>query len=289
LAPQIFRKTRWFAASRPLLPALALSGALLLTSGCRRAAVEQFDPSVETRVTITDPAVYVRPQSNTGEKDPWYRELQVVLDKPAASEQELNAKLDEEKPRVNEGLKKLLDDVAAAVQSHKNPSDKWSVLAISCGKTKKVGDLQLTADVGLTRLYAKRPVIAFNDLPLELCIAKLSREAGLQESQPRGYNPQVNWSQTNVSVLEAFETVLSDHGFEHKLSDSFYKAAVRVQDFASRQEFVDGASAAILLKGKNMNAARPAILVTHKEKPAPPPPPAEPVKKTVPIAGERKK
>lgn len=272
-----------------MLPALALSGALLFSSGCRRAAVERFNPSVETRVASAEPAVFVRPQTNSGEKDPWYRELQIVLDQPAASEQDLAAKLDEQKPRVNEAMKKLLNEVNAAVQSRKSAADKWSVLAISCGKTRKVSDLQLNADIGLTRLYAKRPVIAFNDLPIELCVAKLARESGIHESQPRGYNPPVNWSQTGVSVLEAFETVLAAHGFEHKLSDTLYKAAVRVQDFASRQEFIEGATESILAKGKALNSARPAIAVALKEKPAPPPPAAEPSKRAVPVPPERKK
>lgn len=271
------------------MPSLTLSGALLLTCGCRRAAVERFNPTVETRITASDPAVFVRPQSNSGEKDPWYRELQVVLDQPAASEQDLNAKTDEQKPRVNEAVKKLLDDVSSAVKSRMNASDKWSILSLTAGKARKASDFQLNADIALTRLYAKRPVIAFNDLPVELCVSKLAREAGIQESQPRGYNPIVNWSQTDVSVLEAFETVLTANGFEHKFSDTLYKATVRAQDFGSRQEFIEGATSAILAKGKALNAARPSILVSHKERPAPPPPAPEPSKRAVPVAPERKK
>jgi len=272
----------------PWVCSLLLAGSVLTLTGCRKADVDRFDPAVTTYINVTEPAVFVRPQNDTA---PWYRELQVVLDQKATDEKELAAKIEEKKPGVTEASTRLLVELDRAVQSRRNPADKWSALTLTLGKGKKAGDVQLNADVGLTGLYAKRPAIAFNELPLELCVAKLARESGIQHSQPRGYNPTVNWSKTDVSAADAYEAVLNTHGFDHKFTETFHRVSLRLQDFASRQEMLDAAIEAIAAKGKMLNSSRAAVAVSPRDKAAQPtevPAPAADKKTPVPPPSPKK-
>jgi hypothetical protein len=261
----------WNAILRPIMCSL-LVGAPLVISGCRKAAVERLDTglggtTVQTGLVAGEPAYLLRPANQTTE--PWYRPMQIVLDKKAADQKELDEQLSAAHAPIAAEMKKLIAEVDQAVQNRRKPNDRWSVLLLSCGRAKKVSDILFNADVGLTKLYAKRPVIAFNEMPLDLCIAKLSRESGIHDSQPRGFNPRVFWSKTNVSAIEAYEGVLSAHGFEHKFTDVGYKVSLRLQDYETRREFIDAAVEAIMVKGKALNEARPAITVTPRETPAP--------------------
>ncbi|HYG78517.1 MAG TPA: hypothetical protein VEK08_26195 [Planctomycetota bacterium] len=275
------RRSVLFSVVRPWLCSLLLAGSVVTFSGCRKAAVDRYNPTITTTISASDPAVFVRSENDS---QPWYRELQVVLEKQAADEKDLNAKIEQKRPEVTEASTKLLVELDRMIQAEKNANDKWSALTLTLGKGRKQGEILFSADVGLTRLYAKRPAIAFNDLPLELCVAKLARESGLHESQPRGYNPTVNWGKTDVSAAEAYEGVLRSHGFEHKFTDTLHRVALRLQDYSSRKEFLDAAVEQIKAKGKLLNSARPAVQVWPIEK-APQPEASD--KKTAPAPAKR--
>ena len=266
----------WKAILRPIMCSL-LVGAPLIVSGCRKAAVDKPDENlggqVQTNVVIGEPAYLLRPQNQA--EEPWYRSFQVVLEKKAADEKELEEMVNAGKAPVLAETRKLLEELNDELQDRRKANDKWAVLTVTCGRGKKVNEIYINADVGLTKLYARRPVIAFNEMPLDLCVAKLSRESGIHDSQPRGYNPRVFWSKTNVSAIEAYDGVLKAHGFEYKFSDVGSKLSLRLQDFESRQAFIDGAIEAILAKGKALNSARPAIIVSPREAPAPADTPAK--------------
>ena len=258
--------------------ALAILGAvcLLFLSGCRKAAVERHSERVDTAIVVNEPAYLVKPK--VVDNPPWHRELQVVLDQRPENEKEVEALLADHNPAIARAATILLEDIQTAVNAKRQPQDKWSVLSLSCGRTRKTTDIQIGVDVGLTKLYARRPVISFNNMPLDICIAKLSRDSGLQESQQRNFNPRIYWSKTNVSAYEAMEAILTAHGYERKYTDTHYKLALRAQDHASREALIDAVVQAVTEKGKALNAARAGIVVTPKEKEepaAPPPAPAE--------------
>jgi hypothetical protein len=291
------------AAIRLRLATVAFAaGVLALLSGCRTADVQRHTEQVQPTVTAGEPAYIIH--SQPGKTEPWYRELQVVIDHKPESEKETESIVAEHKAEISDASVALLEEVRKAVDEKRKPTDKWSLISMTCGRPKKGPEIQFNTDVALTKLYARRPVIAFNNVPLDICIAKLSRETGMQDAQPRNYNPRIFWSKTNVTAFEAIDDILKQNGFEKRISDAFHRVTLRLQDYKTRGEFVEAAVENIINKGKALNEARPAIVVTPKEKqsgdkepkekkgaksapasskdaPAPPPPdeaPAEPSK-----------
>jgi hypothetical protein len=248
-------------AARGLL--LIVAG-LALLPGCRQAAVEPSQPKVETRVSAGEPAYLVRGPATA--KEVWHREFQVVLDAKPASEDEGNKLASAQKSEIEKSVATLLEEIRAAVEARRKPSDKWSLLSLSLGRAKKSAEVGLLAEIGLTRLYARRPVIAFNQMPLDLCVAKLCREAVILDAQQRNFNPVVTWKKTGVSAMEALDAILTANGFERKMTDTYHRASFKAQDYDSREEFVKAAVETLLERGKTMNEARAAAVVTPLEK-----------------------
>jgi hypothetical protein len=246
-----------------LFVALVMCSALLFAAGCRTAAVERHTGRVETAISAGEPPSLVRAP---GAEDPWYRSLQVVLDEKPKDDKELESLVEQGKPAAKSATLEVLQEIQKAIDAQRKPSDKWSVLSMTCGKTRRGSELQFNADVVITNLYARRPTISFNNVPLDLCVAKLCRECGIQDSQPKGYNPRIYWSKLNVSAIEALEAILGSHGFERRFSDVNHHVTLRVQDYPTRAGFVEAASNAILEKGKLLNQARPALLVVPTER-----------------------
>lgn len=258
-----------------LLPVLGL----LPLCGCRKAAVEPHVAAFETRLTVGQPAYLMRPEGET--EAPWYRSLQIVFEQRPADEKELETQLNDRKPVAAQAEEELLHEIQRAVQGRRIAADKWSLSALTIGRTKRTSELGLSAEIVLTGLYAKRPVIAFNDVPLDMCVGKLARDAGIMYATPRGHNPFITWSKTDVSAAEALDEILPAHGYEHKYVSAARKANLRLAGHPSRAAFVEAAVREIVeVAGKELNAARPAIAVTAKE--TPPAAPAEPEKKAVP-------
>jgi len=262
--------------------------------GCRKAAVEPYQTTLQTRVLVNEPAYVMRPANET--QAPWHRDLQVVFDSRPADEKEMNAILADRKPIVSQAEQDLLQQVQNAVQGRRKPTDKWSVLSLSIGRARKASDILFSTEVVLTKLYAKRPAVALDNLPLEMCVAKLAREADLVYAQPRGHNPFITWSRTDVSAFEAIQEILSAHGLEPRYKNADYKISLRIEDqpkskeaggktqdaarkdapeplplYLTRADFVKAASDAILEKGNAINKAPAAVTVSQKETPAPPP------------------
>lgn len=263
-----------------------LAGALLCClaaalSACRKAAVEPYHATVQTTLVAGEPAYLLRPAKE--DATPWYRELQVVFDSRPADEKELEALIADRKPVAAQAAQGLLQEVQGAVQGRRVAADKWSVLTLSLGRSgravtpRSASETILSAEVALTKLYARRPAITLDSLPLELCVAKLAREAGILHAQPRGYNPLVTWGKTDVSAKEALDEILPAHGFEHRLTDTRHKLGLTLKDFASRAEFVKAAADAIVTAGEALNKGHPLITVSLKEQePAPEPPAPQP-------------
>jgi len=276
-----------------MLVLLCCSSAVWLC-GCRKAAVEPYQAALQTRVLINDPAYVLRPANET--QAPWHRGLQVVFDSRPEDEKEMNAIIADRKPVASQAEKKLLDQIQDAVQARRKPRDKWSLLTLSIGRARKAQDIVVSAEVVQTRLYAKRPAIAFDNLPLELCVGKLAREADLLYDMPRGHNPFIDWSKTDVSVYEALEELLPAHGYEPRFKNAIYRINLRIEDqpvskeakgkppdparknvdellplFPTRADFVRAAADAILEKGNAINLSPAAVKVLTKEASPPPP------------------
>ncbi|MGD0091114.1 MAG: hypothetical protein ABSE73_14445, partial [Planctomycetota bacterium] len=196
--------------------------------------MDPHQATVQTNVLVGEPAYVLRPDKET--QAPWYRELQVVFDTHPADAKEMNAIIADRKPAVSQAEQDLLQQVQNAVEGRGKGTNKWSFLALSLGRARKASDIQFSAEIALTELYAPRPAIAFDSLPLELCVAKLAREAGIVWSQPRGYSPLVTWSKTDVSAVEALSEILSDHHLECRFKNASYKIALRIEDLSNVQE-----------------------------------------------------
>jgi hypothetical protein len=241
---------------------LLLSAFCLLFSGCRRAEVEPHAPKVETRMTTGDPPYAMRRANDP----PWYSDLQVLMDERPADEKELQQHITEHREEVKAALLATLNEILKSVEDQRHESDKWSVLAMTAGRSKHANEIHFTADVGLTRLYAHRPVINITDVPLDLCIAKLCREAGIQDAQTRGHNPTINWEKNDVAAYDALQAIVPSHGFELKFANTFYHLEMKAQDYNSRKEFIDAISSAIMAKAKDLNNIRAAVVIAPRQK-----------------------
>lgn len=250
-----------------LAASVLLALALAVTSGCRKAAVERHNERVTPAISAGEPAYMVRP-ANPSPNQPWYRELQVVLDAKPENDAELEQAIAAQKKTIQKNCTVLLEEVRGAVETRRKPRDKWSVLGMTCGRQRKGSDVTFTADIGLTKLFARRPVISFNNVPLDMSVSKLARETGILESQPRGYNPRIYWQKTNVSAYEALEEILATHGFDRKFADTHAKLSLRIQDYQTRAAFVEAAAQAVVERGDLLQKARAALVVTPREKPA---------------------
>jgi hypothetical protein len=252
--------------------------ALLFPAGCRKAEVERTTNTVTPTIHAGAPAYVLRPKTDS--RIPWYREMQVVFNDRPADEKELESYITENEAPVQDAVKQLLKEIVDTVEAQRRPADKWSLISIWCGRVKKGGEITVIADVGLTRLFTPRPVIAFQDLPLELAVAKLARETGITDSLPRGYSPRVTWSATNISVKDAYDGFLQVYGFERKFTDVSGRVTVRIQDFATRPECKNAVTDAIVAEGRRLNAAKGGIIVT----PVDTTPKTEPVAPAAPTA-----
>jgi len=274
---------------------MLLIGSLLVLPGCKNVDVQPHAPAPDAGATPLDPPYVLKPEFE--ETPPWYRNLQVVLEQKA-DETELKAIINSNREAVSKAQRELMDEIRQAAEARRQGSDKWTIHALYAGRgTKRPADVMINADVGLTKMYSKRPAVSFNNVRLELCVAKLCREAEIYDMQPKGHNPLVQWSKSDVSAYEALEGILAAHGYEGRFTDILHRCSIRAQDYPTREAFVAAAADAILAKGKELNAARPALIVRLKET-SPPAKPADvkpadakapEVKKTEPKAAEIKK
>ena len=240
---------------------------LLVSSGCRKAEVVRTPgaASITTALNVGDTAYILRPKDSG--KVPWYREFQVVFDQRPEDEQQLETFIAANRAPVVEATNSLLAEISTAVEAQRRPQDRWSLLTAWCGRVKKGGEVSFIAEVGLTKVFTRRPTISFQALPLELAVAKLARESGITDSVPRGYSPLVTWSETDVSVKEAYDAFLPQYGFERKYQDIQGRVTLRMQDFAFRKDFVTSAVNGILAEGKRLNTTRGGIIVTPRDTP----------------------
>jgi len=240
-----------------------MAGVLISASGCRKAEVERTANTITPSLNAGDPAYILKPKSEN--KAPWYRDMQVVFDQRPEDEKQLETFLAANRAPVSEASGALLKEIADSVETQRRPTDRWSLLTVWLGRTKKGGEITMIADVGLTKVFTRRPAMSFQELPLELAVAKLARESGITDSVPRGYSPKVTWSETDISVKEAYDSFLPKYGFERKFTNISGRVTLRLQDYASRQDLLTAATSGIVAEGKRLNGVRGGIIVTPKD------------------------
>jgi hypothetical protein len=249
------------------LRALLLLAVLALgICGCRTADVKPGKPEFDTDVKILEPAYAMRRASEA----PWYAGMQVLLDEKPVDEKDLTSKISDGKPEVRKNTEELLQEIENKIDEQRK-NEKWSIIAVQCGRGKKPNEIHFEAEVGITKLYTRRPSIVINGVPMDICVAKLCRESEVQDAQPKGHNPLVSYEKKNVSAYEAIDTILKTNGFDLKYSDTSYKVSFKAQDYASRKEFVDAVTQAILTKGRALNSVKPALVVSQHVKETPKP------------------
>ena len=238
--------------------AILLSVLALGVWGCRTADVQPGKPQFDTDVKILEPAYAMRRPA----EQPWYSNMQVLLDEKPVDEKDLETRINDGKPEVRKNTEELLQEIENKIEAERKPNERWSIISVQCGRGKKPNEIHFEAEVGITKLYTRRPSIAISGVPMDICIAKLCRESEVQDAQPKGHNPLVNYDKQNVSAFDAIEAILKANGFDSKYSDTSYKFSYKAQDYTSRKEFVDTVTKAILTKGQTLNTVKSALIVT---------------------------
>ena len=233
----------------------------LSLGGCHQGDVDDTNLTTNANITAQDPPYAY--QLNATKETHWYDPLMIVLTERPASEKDLQAQIKARKDAVLTAENNLLEEVRGVIEGMHTSSDRWTVSSMSCGKIHRGSDINFVIEGGLTSLYARHPTISFNDMPLDMCVAKLARESGLQVAQStRAYNPRVFYTKSDVCIYDALEDILSAHKFRRKMVDTAYKATLRIQDFASHDEFMEAIRQTITTKGKELNMGKPALFVS---------------------------
>jgi hypothetical protein len=283
---------------RAVLPAaLAAACALFALTGCRRARVDRPTEPVEPSVQVGElpaPPKVKTPAGTTPPAPPWYQELltgedlrpAVVVEMPGVSSPapEAGGKEPEAKaeppgaegksaaPAYGPGALGLLEEIRSAIGTRRNPQATWSLLRLQLSGRGAL--LQLTADVGVTSLYARRAEIAFERVPIEQCLTRLAKMGGLRYAQnARVQNPLITWRRENVSVYTAIEALLNEHGFAPRYVGAGSRLTFEPRDYPSRERLVADVTSEVLKRGAKLDKGLPAVVVGPKEAPKAPPAP----------------
>jgi hypothetical protein len=205
------------------------------------------------------------------EAPPWHDELSVELDVLPGDATGLKEAIDQHRGTAYQSAQALIKEIQGGVVQSRKADSRWSVLAIQIGgaKAQRNAIPPVTVELGLTKLYARRSQIAFENVTLEQAMLQLAQQSGLRFASPRSVNPVLSWSKENVSVIEAIDAILSLHGFGRKITGAYVQLALAPGQFKSRQEFVDGAMQSILNYGtgldRNVAALMPFVRIKSAE------------------------
>ena len=261
------------------LKLLPFWGMLLLApaAGCRRSRVEKPAGPIEPAMAATE--LPRQPETETAGAAPrWYYQVE---DMPPGEVVELGEgppppadviPLDEapaaaaapERSAQPKSAAELLAQVRSALEAKRPKDARWSLLRLELVKAphRKQLEPQLVADVGLTDVYVRREVVSVEGLPLEQCLTRLTRQAGLRYSQAaRTANPIVTYRREKVSLLEAIQEILADHRFSGRFTEVGLRQVFSLAAQPSREAFVEYVVAGLLAQGKKLDQGIPALLV----------------------------
>lgn len=286
-----------------LLGLLALLSAALF-GGCGYAKIRPPGEQVETVTQVSEISYVLKPKTAPATQ-PWYHELLVELDVRPATPEAMKEALDQRRGPAYQAATTLLQELREEIERKRGKEAKWCLLSLRLGQDRvsRGESVPVAVEMGLTRLYAKRPEIAFVDATLEQCLLRLALQADLKMSSVRTANPVLTWKRQEVSVLEAIDAILNEYGFQRRITGAYARVVLQAEKYATREEFKQAASKVILDYGKGLDRNIPALLVSpagkplskkgekSAEKPAgepapsvPSPPPAEGAGEGAPVA-----
>lgn len=271
----MIERPSYFRQACLLLPLL---GSIAFLGGCGRAKMTEPNEVIEPVARVNELPWHLKSNAPTpapaeGEAAAdWYKELSVELESQPGDAAALKDAIDQRRGPAYQAGQALIKDVQTGVDGQRKNDALWSVLSIQLGgtKTQRNGVPDLLVELGLTKLYARRPQITFQDVTLEQALQRLATQGGLRLAPYRTLNPILSYDKENVSVIEAIDGVLNQHGFDRRITGAYVQIRLRPEQFKTRQEFVDNAVSSVLNYGKGLDrnlAALIPMLRTHEEEP----------------------
>lgn len=237
-------------------------------SGCGSARIVPPVEQIEAGMAVGEPPYHWKPKTPP-ENPPWYRDLLVELEEKPASLEALKQSVQPHKGAAQEAARKLLEELRDEVAKARGAGAKWSLLSLRLGAETLVRgeSLPFTAELGLTKLFVRRPEIRFENVTLEQCLIRLALQADLKISTVRSTNPVLTWQRQDVSVQDALEAILGEHNFQKKITGAGAKVALQAEKHPSREEFKQAAVRLVLEYGKGLDRGIPALLIAPPGKP----------------------
>ena len=210
--------------------------------------------------------------ADTGNEPPWYLPY-MAAPAPAEVLDASGNPVAVEAPRAvaPASAGAVLDAIRSQVESQRKETAKWSLLLLEAypEDPKKGGALEVRVDLGLTRLYSKYPLIAFDHLQLEQAVTKLCVQAEIRVvPMPKLNNPYVTYRKENVSMYEALNTMAESNGFGIHFAGVGGRLYWRAKDFSSRESFIREVVNAVFARGDLLDRDVPALRMTPYPKPS---------------------
>jgi len=238
---------------------------LLSLVGCGKSKLPTSVEQLETTVRVSELPYATKPAA-TSDNVPWYKALTVVLDEMPTTATALKETLEQRRSNAQAAAQGILEQIQAGVNEKRNADAKWSVLSMDLGASKPMrnGGVPFTAALGLTKLYARRSEISFDNVRLEDCMRQLALQSGLRMPPARFMNPVVTWRRENVSSIEAVDAILDVHNFDRKILGAYARASLQAENFKTREEFVEAAVQAVIAYGKALDRSVAALTLSPR-------------------------
>lgn len=249
----------------------AAAVALLLCAACGHGKTRVHQPveRIEPALKVLEVPYVVKPKE-APEGDPlWYRELLVELETVPKEKPALQMAIEVRRGAAYRSAHQLLEEVRDQVQLALDERAGAVLLSLEFGELEAVrnGPLLLKAELGLRELYIRRDEIAVERMYLEPALTRLALQGGLRHSQRKTYNPVVSFRRQNLSVLEAIDAILKEHGFQRKLSGVGARVTTDARKFPTRELFIQTSVQSILDAVEKMRHDLPTLIVYQGKRP----------------------
>ncbi|MCZ7643791.1 MAG: hypothetical protein M5U26_00670 [Planctomycetota bacterium] len=252
-------------SSRIASPTRAAAGAALalLLSACGRTQVQHPVERIEPVLQVLEVPYTVAPEKPAAEDPPWYRELYVELESAPKDKASLQMSLETLRGPAYKTAFGLLEEIRDALRLEMPENCKAVLLKLEFGglKAERNGALPLIVELGLRDLYVRRDEVVIRRMYLEPALTRLALQAGLRHAQNKTANPVVDYERRNVSVLEAIDEILKEHGFKRRLSGVGARVSLDAKTFPTREAFVRAAVKNVLEGIRQLEIDVPALIV----------------------------
>jgi len=252
-----------------VIPHLATTCLCLLLAcglaGCGKSKLPTPTEQFETVARVTELPYAAKP-AQPPESAPWHKALTVELEEMPATAAALKEALEQHRAEAQAAAQGVLEQIQAGVREKRNANALWSVLSmdLGAGKPMRNGGVPFTAALGLTKLYARRAEISFDNVRLEECMRQLALQSGLRLPPARFMNPIVTWRRENISSIEAIDAILDVHNFDRKILGAYARVDLKAENFKTREEFVEAAVNAVIAYGKALDRSIAALTLSPR-------------------------